>query len=260
MNSMRLIDVHCHLESDLYKYNLDEIIRESNEAGIIKLITSSIIPEQWPLSQQISEKYESVEFALGIHPWYIKKEYYHLLSGLNNISSTGACAIGEIGLDKKIDKTDFELQINFFETQLEIAGNAGIPVIVHCRGAYNELIEILKKFNNSKISGIIHSFSGNAEIAKILIKYNFSFSFGGALTYRNSKKKQEALKIIYPDYFLLETDSPDIPPVELNGGTNFPKHIHYNLLAASEIIGLPAEEIAETSVLNASEIFRFNIA
>lgn len=256
---MRLIDVHCHLESDLYKNNLDEIIRESNEAGIIKLITSSIIPEQWPISQKISEKYESVEYALGIHPWYIKKEYYHLLSGLINISSSGACAIGEIGLDKKIDKTDFEMQIQFFKAQLEIAADADLPVIVHCRGAYNELIEILKKFNNSKISGIIHSFSGNAEIAKILIKHNFSFSFGGSLTFRNSKKKQEALKIIYPHYFLLETDSPDIPPVEINRGTNYPKYIHYNLLAASEIIGLPVEEIAETSFLNAVKIFRFKI-
>ncbi len=256
---MRLIDVHCHLESDLYNKNLDDIIRESNEAGIIKLVTSSIIPEQWPVSQKISEKYESVEFALGIHPWYIEKEYFHQLSGLNNVSSIGACAIGEIGLDKKIEKNNFELQIKFFEAQLEIAADAELPVIVHCRGAYNELIEILKKFNNTKITGIIHSFSGNTEIAKNLIKYNFSFSFGGSLTYRNSKKKQEALKIIYPHHFLLETDSPDIPPVELNGGINYPKYIHYNLLAASEIMEKPAEEIAETSVLNALKIFRFKI-
>lgn len=256
---MRLIDVHCHLESDLYKGNLDKVIERAEKAGIVKLITSSIFPDQWGLTKNISEIYNCVEFALGVHPWYIEEKHFSRLSDLNSLASSGACAIGEIGLDKKIENAKFELQIKFFEAQLEIAGNAGLPVIVHCRGAYNELIEILKKFRKSNISGIIHSYSGNAEIAEILIKYNFSFSFGGALTYRNSRKKSEALKVIYPDYFLLETDSPDIPPVEVNGDINYPENIHYNLKAASEIINKPVGEIAEKSTANAVRIFRLKI-
>ena len=103
--------------------------------------------------------------------------------------------------------------------------------------------------------GIVHNFNGSAELAEDLIRHGLSFSLGGILTYRDSKKRALMLKKIWPDHFLLETDSPDIPPSEKKGEVNEPANIQYNLRAASEILGVPEEIIAEKTTENAKRIF-----
>jgi TatD DNase family protein len=166
----------------------------------------------------------------------------------------GAIAIGEIGLDKKIQSPAFDLQQKIFELQLQYAVDTNKPVIIHCRGAFNELIESINKIGIPKRGGIIHAYSGSAEIAEILIKKGLSFSMGGTLTYRDSKKRTNVLKTIYPDYFLLESDSPDIPPVNTLKPNN-PSNMLLALKAASEILMIDQELIAETTTNNAKKIF-----
>lgn len=252
---MRLVDVHCHLESEHFEGRLDSIISGAREAGIVRLITSSIVPEEWDLSESIARRYPEVEFALGVHPWYIKEGDEERVEALSRARELGAVAIGEIGLDKKSGPVPLERQKSLFDRQLAIARELDLPVIVHCRGAFNELSACVKKTGLSAHGGLIHSFSGSVEIAAELIKQGFSFSFGGALSYRNSKKKEAVLKAVYPDRFMLETDSPDIPPVEAKPGPNVPANILYNLRAASEILGLSEEMVAEASTANACRMF-----
>ena len=250
---MELIDVHCHLESDFFSENLSKIIDDAKKIGIIRLITSSITPDQWEQSQKIKESYDEVEFSLGIHPWYISENDFIEIDKLKEAKSRGAVAIGEIGLDRKINHMDFEIQLKFFEAQLRIAREINLPVIMHCRGAYNELVQSLKKIGMPEAGGIIHSFSGSAEIAEILIPLGVSFSLGGILTYKNSKKRIKLLHRIYPDHFLLETDSPDIPPVQKEK-PNVPANITYNLKAAAEILGEQENDVASTTTSNAKKI------
>ncbi len=254
---MELVDVHCHLESDLYDGILDDIIAKTRAAGLVKLITSSVVPEEWEKSRSIAESYEEVEYALGIHPWYVREEHTAKIDALVADISRGAIAIGEIGLDKKIDMPSFGLQLRLFTDQLIVAKELNLPIIVHCRGAYNELLICLKQIGIPQAGGIVHSFSGSAEIAEELIKYGLSFSMGGVLTYRNSKKRSEVLRSIYPDYFMLETDSPDIPPIEARGKLHTPANILYNLRAASEILGESEEKIADITTRNAARMFKF---
>jgi TatD DNase family protein len=255
---MRLVDVHCHLESDLFSSCLDQIIADAEKAGIVKLITSSITPDEWELSRSIAQRYDSVDFALGVHPWYGMPDDIKKLDGLYRAGELGAVAIGEIGLDSKVDRP-IEFQKKLFESQLKIAKEIELPIIVHCRGAFNELIESIRAIGLPERGGIIHSFSGSVELAREFIKYGLSFSFGGVLTYRDSKKRTEVLRSIYPDNFLLETDSPDIPPIEARGGPNVPTNILYNLSAAAEILGLDRDLIAETTTDNAVRIFDLDI-
>lgn len=255
---MKLVDVHCHLESNLYNGILDEIISDARNTGLVKLITSSVVPEEWEKSQSIAESYEEVEYALGIHPWYVREEHTAKIDELVEHASRGAIAIGEIGLDKKIDTPSFGLQLRLFTHQLIVAKELNLPVIVHCRGAYNELLVCLKQIGMPPAGGIVHSFSGSVEIAAELIKFGFSFSLGGVLTYRNSKKRAELLRSIYPDYFMLETDSPDIPPLEAKSRLHTPANIRYNLQAASEILSIAKEKIADTTTRNAAGMFNFN--
>jgi TatD DNase family protein len=255
---LKLIDSHCHLEADEFDDCIDSVIDSAMNAGIVKLITSSVVYSQWEKSKSLHEKFNSVEFTIGVHPWYVSDTDYDIKDKLNNADNIGAIAIGEIGLDKKIQSPSFDLQQNIFELQLQYAVDTNKPVIIHCRGAFNELIESINKIGVPKKGGIIHAYSGSAELTEILIKHGLSFSMGGTLTYRNSKKRDNVLKIIYPDYFLLESDSPDIPPVN-TVKPNVPSNILLSLKAASEILMTDQETIAKTTTENAKKIFGINI-
>lgn len=257
---MKLVDAHCHLESDHFSGMLDGVIADAREAGIVRLITSSIVPAQWETSRSIAARYPDVEFAMGIHPWYIDASFMEALPSLASARRLGAVAIGEIGLDRKIEGGDFALQVLFFEEQLAVARETGLPVIMHCRGAFNELIVSLKRVGLPPAGGIVHSFSGSEEIADELMRLGLSFSMGGVLTYRNSRKRAAVLKKIYPENFLLETDSPDIPPVEKKGEVNYPRNILYNLRGAADILGEHIETIAARTTANASRVFGLGIS
>ncbi len=256
---MKLVDAHCHLESIHFVNDLDRVIGDARSAGIVKLLTSSITPDQWELSRTIAGRYKEVEFAMGIHPWYIQERFRDDIRGLYAARSRGAVAIGEIGLDRKNEVVPFGLQVEFFEAQTAAAIETDLPVIIHCRGAFNELIESLKRTGPPRAGGIIHSFSGSPELAGELIRLGLSFSMGGTLTYRNSKKRAAVMKSIYPDRFLLETDSPDIPPVQKHGEINRPHYILYNLEAAAEITGDSVEKVAEHTTANAARIFNLRL-
>lgn len=251
---LKLVDSHCHLEAPEFSENLDIIIDDALNAGIIKLITSSVTYSEWEISQKIHNRYSAVEFSIGVHPWYVSESDRDIQLKLDRASGIGAAAVGEIGLDRKIESPLFDLQREIFELQLQYAVETDTPVIVHCRGAFNELIESINRIGFPRRGGIVHAYSGSPELTEILIKKGVSFSMGGTLTYKNSRKRSEVLKRIYPDYFLLETDSPDIPPVNVVK-PNVPSNILLNLKAASEILGVSEEKIAESTTANACNIF-----
>jgi TatD DNase family protein len=255
---MRLIDAHCHLESDVFTGKRDAIVADARRAGIVCLITASIVPEQWSVSSSLARRYPEVECAWGVHPWYIRPEQEALLPGLAEARSGGACAIGEIGLDRKTEVVPIDLQARFFEAQLRIAKELDLPVVIHCRSAFDLLLQYVRAIGLARTGGIVHNYSGSAELATQLSAHGLSFSLGGTLTYRNSRKKREVLQAIHPDHFLLETDSPDIPPVEAPERPNVPANILHNLRAAAEILDEPEERIAETTTENAIRIFSIN--
>jgi TatD DNase family protein len=230
------------------------VIDDAVKAGIAKLLTSSVTFSEWEKSANIAKKFSQVEFSIGVHPWYVSESDRDIKTKLDKASGIGAVAIGEIGLDLKIDSPSFSLQREIFELQLQYAVETDIPVIIHCRGAFNELIESINRIGVPGRGGIVHAYSGSLELTEILIKKGLSFSIGGTLTYKNSKKRSAVLKRIYPDFFLLETDSPDIPPLNTLK-PNVPSNILLNLKAASEILEITEEKIAESTTINAKKIF-----
>lgn len=255
---MKLVDSHCHLESPELLDRIEEVLAEASEAGIVKLITSSVTPSEWDLSRGLSERFSQVEYTAGVHPWYVSENDLAVKELLAQESQKGMAAVGEIGLDRKISSPGFDLQLSVFKKQMEFAVDCNIPVVIHCRGAFNELIDCLNRTGVPGRGGIVHAFSGSIEIAEILTKMGLSFSMGGTLTFRNSAKRHDVLRRIYPDHFLLETDSPDIPPA----GTekpNLPRNILLCLQAAAEILGTNEEEVAEKTTLNATRIFGLTI-
>lgn len=251
---MRLIDVHCHLQSDVLRPRLSRIISDAEAVGIEKFITCATAPDDWNACRDVSSGYECVSFALGIHPWYIPDNAVSFLDSLSESDFTGAVAIGETGLDSRHPKHPMDLQILIFRKQLELASDLNLPVIIHCMGAWQELHHELKS-HPLRQGGIIHNFNGSRELADTFTGFGISFSIGGTLTYRDSVKRADMIRSIYPDNLLLETDSPDIPPREKKGMINEPSNIIYALKAASEILCVDENDIAETTSKNADRLF-----
>lgn len=253
---MRLVDAHCHLEDERLHSRLDGVLRDARNAGVVRLLTCAVTPEQWHVSADIARRHPEVAFALGIHPWFVKPHYRQHIEHLREARERGAKAIGEIGLDKKIETPGMDLQTEFFEAQLHIAIDLALPVAIHCRGAFNELKASLKRAGTPPCGGIIHAFSGNVQLARQFAEFGLKFSLGRSLTYKKSKKREALLEFIYPDHFLLETDSPDMPPVGTDPGTpNEPKNILLNLRGAADLLGLDEAEIAATTTQNALQLF-----
>jgi len=254
---MELVDAHCHLESEEFEGQVDPVLAEARAAGVVKLVTAAVEPGQWGTSAGLAACYPEVAFAVGVHPWFVREEFEEKLGELACVAERGACAIGEIGLDKKIETPSLELQQLFFEEQIRIAEEIGLPIVVHCRGAFGELLACLKRVGAPSRGGVVHAFSGSVELAEELIGFGFSFSLGASLTYRNSKKRAAILRRIYPEYLLLETDSPDMPPVELRGRgePNVPANIVYNLRAAAETLEVSEQAVASATTRNAFRVF-----
>ena len=250
-----LVDAHCHLEAEEFSDRLPEVLAEARGAGIVRLVTASVTPEEWPRSAAIAATHPEVAFAWGIHPWFVREEHLSHMERLAMARETGAVAIGEIGLDKKIESPDFALQQRLFEAQLAVAQAIGLPVVMHCRGAFNELIASLRRVGPLPAGGLVHAFSGSVEVAEECIGLGLSFSMGASLSYKPSKKRLAVLARIYPEHLLLETDSPDMPPAQVPEKPNMPANIRYNLAGAARMLGESEADVAAATTRNAARLF-----
>lgn len=248
---MRIFDVHAHLQSDRFDADRGDVIRRAEEAGIERILNAATEPSDWNAVRSLGG---ISRFALGIHPWYIPDGAEEFLSTLTDSDFNGCSAIGEIGLDSLTKKTPVERQITVFEEQLSLAGALGLPCVIHCRGAFAELIRCASRVGTAH-GAVIHAFNGSPELADDLMRRGFFLSFGGVLTFRDSRRREEMLRRAYPERFLLETDSPDIPVAERNGERGEPADILHVIRAASDMLGEPEERIAEAAWENALRLF-----
>ncbi len=272
---MNIADAHCHLESEEFEGRLDGVLAEARNTGVTQIVTAAVRPEEWAKSKAIASATlgaptcfdgtlagrdagaPRISFAWGIHPWYAAEHHFSDLERLATAAREGAVAIGEIGLDRKIESPAFGLQQRLFEAQLEVACDINLPVVMHCRGAFNELVESLRRVGVPKAGGMIHAFSGSVEMAEICLGLGLVFSMGASLSYKPSKKRLQVLGRIYPDAFLIETDSPDMPPAQAPDKPNVPANIRYNLAGVAAMLGRTEEEVAEVSMRNAGRLFGF---
>lgn len=213
-------DTHCHLFEKYYE-NLDEIIALSRQNLVNRMIVSGCDTKSNVEVMNLINKAE-IYGTLGIHPEDANNYQLNDLKYIEeNLINPKIVAIGEIGLDYHYSKEDKEKQITLFEKQLALAEKYGLPVVIHIREATNDTINILKKY---KVKGVIHSFSGSLEVAKIYIKMGFLLGINGVITFKNCNLK-EVIKEIDLNNIILETDSPYLTPVPFRGKRNDPSKI-----------------------------------
>lgn len=249
------IDTHCHLSGEDYD-DIDKIIEDDKNAMVDKIVVSGCSKESIDEVLVLKDKYDIVYATLGYHPEYAsiitEDDLNYLKKILDNEKIVG---IGEIGLDYHYGKENIDKQKWLFESQLKIAEELNLPVVIHSRDATLDTINILKKY---RVRGIIHCFSGSLETANIYIKMGYFLGIGGVVTFKNSKLK-EVVKQISLDNIVLETDSPYLTPEPYRGKKNSSKYLNNIASYIVNIKNINYEEVEKITSDNACKIFDFNI-
>jgi TatD DNase family protein len=216
-----LYDTHCHLYKEYYD-DIDSIIKKAKDNGVEKYISDATNIDTCYEMLELASKYDDVYITLGIHPECIDDSYEELESIINdNLDNPKFVAIGEIGLDYHYEGYDRDKQIELLEKQLTLAEKINKPVVIHCRDAFNDMIELLRKHSNR---GVIHCFEGTLDEYKQYEALGYYIGVDGNVTFKNSKTR-DVIKDIPMDRILLETDSPYLTPEPYRGIPNDPSYI-----------------------------------
>lgn len=232
------------------------MVERAIAAGVTKLflpnIDSSSVEGMFQLCNQFPENCFPM---MGLHPTSVKENYKEELEKLKtNFSKRKMYAVGEIGIDLYWDKTFFTQQQLAFETQIKWANEFSLPIVIHSRNSFNEIVEVLQKNKKENPHGIFHCFSGSKEQAEKAISLGFKLGIGGVLTYKNSGLGQ-AIADIDMKHLVLETDSPYLTPVPHRGKRNESLYITLVAQKLAEIKNISVEEVGEITTANAKEVF-----
>ena len=256
---MEIVDTHTHLYLDQFDNDFDDVIRLSLENNISKFVFPSISSKYYNKMIECKRKYpKNIFLMLGLHPVYVDKNYIQELDFVKRLIDINEfVAVGEIGLDRHWGMEFYKQQIETFEIQIDLALQKNLPIIIHCRDAYEDVINILEKKKKKGLRGVFHCFTGTFEHAKRIIDLDFSLGIGGVVTFKNGKIDQFLHKVNLKN-IVLETDSPYLAPVPHRGKRNESSYITHIIEKLSEIYDLKSHQIIEQTSLNSHKIFNFD--
>ena len=253
-----LIDTHAHLDfSELYD-RLEEVLDNAKNNNVKRIISISTNLNKIDKIINLSYKNEEVFFTVGIHPnEVLKDENNSNYDLMNNISKKTKCVgIGECGLDYHYGKDSIKEQKLSFITQINVARDTGLPLIIHSRDADEDMIDILtSEFKNGPFRAILHCFSSGKKLALCGLDLGFYISFSGIVTFNSAKEIQEIAMVVPNDKILVETDSPYLSPTPLRGSINEPKNCHLIAKFLSDIRKSDFNQFISQLFINSNKIF-----
>ena len=251
-----LTDTHTHLYSEEFDHDRNEMIQRAIDAGVsrffIPAIDSTCTESMYDLEKNHPE---NVFLMMGLHPTYVKDNYQEELEHVaNELAKRKFYAVGEIGIDLYWDKTHLSQQQIAFRKQIQLAKQYKLPIVIHCREAFDEIFEILEEEKSEDLFGIFHCFSGTYKQALQAISYNMKLGIGGVVTFKNGKIDQ-FLNQIDLKHIVLETDSPYLAPIPFRGKRNESSYLINVAAKLAQIYNLSEEEIASITTENSKVIF-----
>ena len=220
-----MLDTHCHLNDNQFNGEVDQIVNNFLCAGVEKAICVGCDTFSNKKAHEIAQNYDSVYYTVGFHPDDCDKYNEQELLNYINQNDKKLVAIGEIGLDYFHNKDNKQEQKRVFEAQIQLAKQHKLPIVIHCRDAYGDTLEMLKTHAPFEYGAVMHCYSGSWDFAKELLKLGVKFSFTGTVTYKNAKNVQEVAQNLPIDSFFFETDSPYLTPTPYRGKRNEPKYV-----------------------------------
>jgi len=255
---MIITDTHTHLYAKDFDEDRNEMIQRAIDAGVSRFFIPAIDSTFTQDMYDLETAYPNNMFLMmGLHPTHVKDNYLEELQHVENeLSKRKFYAVGEIGIDLYWDKTYLEEQKNAFRKQIQLAKQYQLPIVIHCREAFEEIFEILEEEKSEELFGIFHCFSGTYEQALKAISYNMKLGIGGVVTFKNGKIDQFLSKIDINN-IVIETDSPYLAPVSFRGKRNESSYLVNVVSKLAEVYGLSSIEIARTTTENSVTVFGF---
>jgi len=251
---VKLIDSHCHLDSEQFDADRDDVITRALEAGVEHMVAigTGNGPPDLEAGVRLADRYPSFYATVGVHPHDAAKASAETFSQLAVLlKHAKVIAIGEIGLDYHYDFSPREVQRDVFLEQLHIAREARKPVVIHTREAWDDTVALLRQhWTPTGLGGIMHCFSGGPVEAEQALALGLHLSFGGIVTFPKAAKIQEAACITPADRILIETDAPYLAPVPRRGKRNEPAFIVETARKLAEIRGETVRSICDTTSVN----------
>ena len=262
MSNIELIDSHCHLIFENFEKDLFDVIQRLRSRGVKKLVHACCELTEIPKLKKLSQEFNEIYYSVGLHPLEAKKWDLSSESLLRKSAQEDkrVVAIGELGLDffKSENKT---IQINALIPQMELAYELELPVIIHCRDAANEMLEVCNKLSKKGKcpKGVLHCWTGTPKEMKQFLDFGFYISFSGILTFPKAYEIHECAKIIPNDRYLIETDSPFLAPVPHRGKRNEPAFVENVAKYMADLRSTELITIANESSKNAKDLFKFDL-
>ena len=260
---MKYFDSHAHYYDERFESELNEgvdnLIGALLSGSVSYIVNVGTSPTTSRLAIEQAKRYTGMYTAVGIHPSDAQELDIPLDAALSEIEKmirdpeSKCVAIGEIGLDYHYPNTDRELQMRCFEAQMQLAERLSLPVVIHDRESHADVLDMIKKY--PLVRGVLHSYSGSAEMAKEVIALGYMISFSGTLTFTNAKKPREVAAVVPTEKVLIETDCPYLAPHPKRGTLNHSGNLEYTNAVLASVWGIAPEECARITEENARRFF-----
>ena len=262
MSNIELIDSHCHLIFENFEQDLNDVVLRWRSKGVKKLLHACCELSEIPKLKKISHEFDEIYYSVGLHPLEANKWQSNYKALLKNAAheDNRVVAIGELGLDL-FKSENKETQIDALIPQMELAYDLDLPVIIHCREAASEMIDICTNLSNEGRCprGVLHCWTGTPNEMEQFLALGFYISFSGIVTFPKAHEIHECAKIVPHDRYLIETDSPFLAPVPFRGKRNEPAFVANVANFLSNLRSTELSNIAIESTRNAEDLFKFDL-
>lgn len=253
------IDTHAHLYLPEFDADRENVVETAVYRGVKRILLPNIDSTTIDPMIKLAEQFPGVCYPMmGLHPTSVKENYREDLDRVEKeLSQRSYCAVGEIGIDLYWDKSHLEEQNIAFSAQLDLALQYNLPVAIHARESFDEILEILNGYKDKGLQGVFHAFTGTVEIARDIINRGFLIGIGGIITYKKSSLPA-VIQETDLSHIILETDSPFLTPVPFRGKRNESSYIPYIAEVIGKIKDTTPEEVARVTTANASKLFQLD--
>jgi TatD DNase family protein len=258
-----MIDAHCHLADATFSADLEAVVARATEAGLERalVILEAGNEQEAAQARRVEALWSPVRFTVGIHP-HAAHEYgtnaERAIAAVRDqiIRTPMARAVGEIGLDYHYDYSPRDVQLVIFRAQVRLARELGLPVVIHTREADEDTLNVLRDDGNGDLPGVLHCFSGTAELARAGLDLGFYISFAGIITFNGAATLRETARLVPLDRLMAETDSPFLAPVPYRGKRNEPAFVARVVATLAELHGVDEAEMDGHTTANFHRLFR----
>ena len=255
---MELFDTHCHIDVEAFSADRPEVLSAARVAGLCGMLVPGIRADDWASLLGLCGEHDDLWPALGLHPVFMGSHAADDVARLeDHLQHHRVAAVGEIGLDYRVGGADRAAQKSLLETQLVIARDADLPVVLHVLKAHDDVLVLLKRVKVK--GGFTHAFNGSVQQAQHYRDLGFCVGFGGMLTFERSTKLRHLAATLPMDMMVLETDAPDMTVSQHRGERNSPAYLPYCLEAMARVRDIDPQEIARITTTNARRVLNLGV-